>query len=166
MASELLLETIAMLKQRISIRGDYLARNEVPTRQMLVDPLLRALGWDFEDTDRVSLEHPVRQGRIDYALRLDGVSMVAIEAKRLGTDLGDQVRLQAYRYAIQGGIKYAVMTDGNRWAMFDASIDPRLPGSALLDVVISEVEPSEGSAQIDRMSYRSIEGEIWLRFPI
>ena len=166
MPSDLLIETIAMLKQRIEIRGEYLSRNEVPTRQLLIDPMLRALGWDFEDTDRVSLEHRVKHGRIDYALLIDGVPRVAIEAKRLGTGLDDRVRRQAYGYASQSGIKYALMTDGNVWRMFDATVDPRLPECVVMDVCVGESNPDVNANEMDVLSHSALEEEMWVRVPI
>ena len=93
MPSDLLIETVTMLKQRIEIRREYLTRNESPTRQLLIDPLLDALGWDFEDSSRVVLEFPIGRLRVDYVLIVDGRPKIAVEAKRFGTALaGETIR--------------------------------------------------------------------------
>ena len=165
MPSELLVETIAMLKQRIEIRAEYLSRNEIPTRQMLVDPLLRALGWDFEDTDRVSLEHPSGRGRMDYALKIGGRLRVAVEAKRYGEELTDGMRDQVYGYARRSGSKYAVVTNGDRWEMFDTS---RYWANAVANVGETDIKVDNLYAcaeRLDRISFRRLESELFVRLP-
>ena len=45
-----------------------LKKNEAATRAVLIDPVLRALGWDTADTDMVEVEKTLDQPRVDYAL--------------------------------------------------------------------------------------------------
>ena len=165
MASELLVETIAMLKQRIDLRGEYLARNEVPTRQMLIDPLLRALGWDFEDTGRVSLEHSSGRGRMDYALIVAGRLRVAVEAKRYSVELTGGMRDQAYGYARMSGSKYAVVTNGNRWEMFDTSRHWTHRVAKIGETEIGTDNLYKCAEELDKLSFRQLESELFLRIP-
>jgi hypothetical protein len=45
---------------------------EAPTRKIIVDPLLEALGWDLRDLDEVEHEFTTVDGRaVDYALLLN-----------------------------------------------------------------------------------------------
>ena len=154
-----------MLKQRIEIRWEYLARNEIPTRQMLVDPMLRALGWDFEDTDRVSLEHPSGRGRMDYALFLRNRLQVAVEAKRFSDELTEEVKDQAYGYAIRSGARYAVVTNGDRWEMFDTSQHWSQRESRVAETEVSASETTECAERLDRISYATLESESFLHVP-
>ena len=71
----------------------YAARNETSTRYVVIDPLIRALGWDLSDIEECEVEYPVRSKRVvsnppkvDYALfNSDGEVVVLMEAKHLGT---------------------------------------------------------------------------------
>jgi len=45
---------------------------EYPTRTILIDPLLFALGWDVRDPDEVQLEYPTIDGKsVDYAMKIN-----------------------------------------------------------------------------------------------
>lgn len=81
---------------------------EHQTRKQLIDPLLRAAGWDvvpYRDGSTLTQytrsaieEYPTANGPADYALVLDGEILGIVEAKRL--TLGPQnVLTQAERYA-------------------------------------------------------------------
>ena len=49
MPLESLLELVETLRARIDEHGPALRQSEALTRAVLVDPLLRELGWDTED---------------------------------------------------------------------------------------------------------------------
>ena len=57
MALDDLKETIGTLRERIKTHRTYLEGHETRTRQVLIDPMLRMLGWDIENPDSVQLEH-------------------------------------------------------------------------------------------------------------
>jgi predicted type IV restriction endonuclease len=48
-----LLEAIKRVCERIKRYENQLRQNEMLTRYALVDPILRALGWDTEDPEQV-----------------------------------------------------------------------------------------------------------------
>ena len=65
----------------------------------LIDPLLRALGWDVFDPEVVAPEYKVAGGWADYALlRTDGKPAAILEAKKLGEALSPH-RMQMLNYA-------------------------------------------------------------------
>ena len=114
-----LIEVIELLRERIGTHGDSFRENETRTRIALIDPLLRALGWDTSDPKIVVPEYEVSGSRADYALlKSDGNPTVLVEAKRLGEPLTKH-RPQMAGYAVMSGISYAVLTDGNHWEMYD-----------------------------------------------
>lgn len=115
--------TIDELKARIKRHGRYLRKNETRTRQVLIDPLLRELGWDVEDPDSVQLEFKGKNGQPDYALVSGGVPVAVIEAKRLGVEF-ETAEGQVIKYTTDPmcrQIKLVAFTDGDDWALWRAS---------------------------------------------
>ena len=65
---------VQKLQGRIDSHGPMFRQNEALTRYALVDPLLRALGWDTENPTVVIPEFSTGEGRADYALLTDAES--------------------------------------------------------------------------------------------
>ena len=110
---------IEKLQKTIEAHRGYLAGDETRTRQVLIDPLLRKLGWDVSNPNIVQLEYRVKEQRADYVLMSKGKPVAVIEAKPLGTNLKASVIGQALAYAKLAVINYAVVTDGDIWEMYD-----------------------------------------------
>jgi hypothetical protein len=108
------------------------------TRYALVDPILRALGWDTEDPEQVVPEFSMRTGRADYALLVKGKPCIIVEAEPLKAAL-TRAAEQGVRYAVSEGIPYFVCTDGNRWVIYDTF--KRVP---LEEKIIAQAEISSG----------------------
>ena len=119
MALDDLQGVIEKLQQIIKVHRDYLSRHETRTRQVLIDPLLRELGWDVSDPAAVQLEYRVGQQWADYALMSNGQPVAVIEAKRLGRGLEDDEIMQVLNYANRDGIDYMIVTDGDHWEMYE-----------------------------------------------
>ena len=111
--------TIEKLQDKIKTHRRYLSGNETATRQVLVDPLLLALGWDVSDPNQVELEYPIKKKKADYVLMSNDEPDAVIEAKSLGTQLDDETIMQAINYANMAGIQYMVITNGDDWVMYD-----------------------------------------------
>ncbi len=114
-----LVRIVEALKKRIEVHGETLKVHETRTRMALIDPLLRALGWDTENPALLLPEYRSEIGRPDYAL-LSGPSkppLALIEAKRLGESLAKH-RLKMSTYAVDSGISYAGLTDGDQWEFY------------------------------------------------
>ena len=88
--------------------------SEQATREMAVNPVIGALGWNTFNPNEVAREFPVPGGRVDYCLRGPLGNLVLIEVKRTGTDLSEHQE-QLLRYAFDAGIQLAVLTDGLVW---------------------------------------------------
>ena len=131
-----LVEVIETLQQRIHNHGDSLRQNEIRTRVALIDPLLTALGWDVADPSLVMAEYSVGGGRADYALRTAGsIPAATFEAKRLGEPL-EPHRLQMLNYSNAAGIRYAGLTDGNSWELYEIFKQGTLEERRILEVSI------------------------------
>ena len=116
-----LVKVIETLKERIDIYGHVLRENEIRTRVALIDPLLTAIGWNTADPASVRPEYNAGAGRADYGLLGSNGQLVAsIEAKRLGESLENHEK-QIFDYAWSLKVKYAGLTDGNRWYFVDIS---------------------------------------------
>ena len=139
-----LVDAIETVKRRITEHGASLRENETRTRVALIDPILRALGWDVSDPGLVTLENPTEPGRVDYALLSGGEERprALVEAKRLGTNLQAH-RSQMVNYAVTQGIGYAGLTDGNVWEFYDVFKPTALSEKKLLDIVIADAPANE-----------------------
>ncbi len=104
------------------------------TRYALIDPILRALGWDTENPDDVIPELSTPQGRPDYALRYNNEKIVMIEAKSLNTDLS-RARDDGFRYCWQNRVPYFMITDGDIWELYDMR---EMGGKQIFRVKISD----------------------------
>ena len=144
MALDDLKEVIEKLQGMINVHGDYLSAYETRTRQVLIDPLLQALGWDVSDPGTVQLEYKLREERserADYGLMWDNKPIAVVEAKHLGKSLKDNETKQANTYANENGIPYIIVTDGDRWEMYEVFKQAALEERLLMEFQLSE-QPS------------------------
>lgn len=136
-----LVQVIETLQQRIRDHGDSLRQNEIRTRVALIDPLLTALGWDVSDPGVVTAEYAVGGGRADYALRTSGtIPAATFEAKKLGESL-EPHRMQMLNYSNAAGIRYAGLTDGNLWELYEIFRPGTLEERRILEVSITYETP-------------------------
>ena len=113
-----LLTLVEKLRERIDAHGDTLRQSEMQTRYVLIDPLLRELGWDTENPALVRPEFKVA-GKADYALLRDGECIMMVEAKKLDEPLQDKALDQAIKYCTREGTPYFSVTDGRRWEIYE-----------------------------------------------
>ena len=131
------------------------------TRYALIDPIIRALGWDTSDPKECHPEYPrpYLEGRADYCLF--GTSDVAavgsnsvapdviIESKAFRTPL-DEVGLQLQSYVEAEPVMrlgVGVITDGGNWWIYDISRSGDFAGKLVtqVDVLIGS---RRASAQV------------------
>ena len=137
-----LVQTITTLRERISKYGSELSKNEIRTRAVLIDPMLKVLGWDVADPARVTVEYDAGHGRADYGLKkgLGDAPVALVEAKRLNEPLGPHLG-QLLNYATDRGVRYGCITDGNVWEFYRAFIEGvPLEDRRLLNVTVTEGE--------------------------
>lgn len=137
-----LLTTIETIRERIRLARSGQAWNEAQTRASLIDPILTVLGWDTADPARVRHEVKSSGGRADYTLLEGQDHLVAIvEAKPIGDLLGTKDIGQTTNYANHVGAPYAVLTNGDRWVLYDVFKQAKIEDRRLLDVTVSNGEP-------------------------
>jgi KaiC/GvpD/RAD55 family RecA-like ATPase len=113
---------------------------ETDTRCKLIDPLfVEGLGWSEKDIER---EHCSKPDFIDYIFRVNGTKKFVLEAKRNGVyfdipksfsqrryvingaistakPIADAIN-QAQKYCVDIGIKYAIISNGYQYILFEA----------------------------------------------
>jgi len=94
--------------------------NEANTKNVFVQPLFEALGWDFSDINQVEAEKTIAKGRVDYIFKVNRVSKFCLEVKSLRDQLTDEHREQAISYAYNKGVTWAVLTNFDRLQVFNA----------------------------------------------
>jgi predicted transport protein len=120
------------------------ALRETPTRTIVIDPLLDALGWDVRDPDEVQLEYPtVDHKSVDYALKLNEKPALLVEAKALDDPLNDVKAItQVVGYAANDGIVWCVLTNGVRWKLYRSVEKCQAPDKLMFEVDLDPQTPS------------------------
>jgi predicted type IV restriction endonuclease len=123
--SEFVLVAEAVEKRKLHVR------NEEGTKTSLVLPFVRTLGYDDADPQEFVAEHHAdfsekMPRRVDYAIFIDGVPLIAIECKSVGSlRSDDKGQLKAYFNAVKS-VKMGILTDGIVYQFFVDSNDPNL----------------------------------------
>ena len=125
-AQDRIAEAIKALRKTRNEHEEYLKPIETRTRQLLIDPMLEALGWDVRDPAQVHLEYKGTSGKPDYALFSHGNVVALIEAKKLEIPLARIKVQQVIKYARDKALtslKYVVWTNGDHWQIWSIEED-------------------------------------------
>ncbi len=134
-------QTLATIRERI---GQHQGKgiSEEATKTALVNPLLRALGWDTEDLHQVYPEYPSVGGRVDYALLIKEEPRLLIEAKALDANLDDLKWVtQLTTYAVTTGVRWTVLTNGDEYRIYNAYAQVSLEEKLFHTVQLDDREP-------------------------
>jgi len=134
-----LLEAVEQVRGRITAFRSDLQKSEALTRYALIDPILRALGWETSDPAQVRPEFPTETGNPDYALLLNGAPLIMVEAKALGKSL-DQAKDKGFQYCWKNKVSFYVITDGNVWEGHDMR---EMGGKVILHLAVEEGSSGE-----------------------
>ena len=105
--------------------------NEESTKLFLVLPVLNALGYDVTDPTVVQPEYAAdfRDGlsdRADYVIMRDGAPVIAVECKKVGTDLAaNRGQLRGYFTALHD-VRLGILTNGLRFEFFVDCENPNI----------------------------------------
>ncbi|MGC9336876.1 MAG: DUF5655 domain-containing protein [Candidatus Cloacimonadia bacterium] len=124
---------------------------EYPTRTIFVDPLLQALGWDWDvrDPDEVELEYPTIDGKsVDYAPKINRKSVLFIEAKALNDPLTDVKAItQVVGYAANAGVEWCILTNGVNYKVYHSTERAEAPDKLLFEISLDPKETEGMSIQ-------------------
>ena len=102
----------------------FVNNHETSTRYIVIDPILRALGWELSNPTECVVEYAVaRRGnyqatRVDYVLKdATGEPAIVIEAKRIDVESDDERALDQMERYLQDipTATMAVVTNGQYW---------------------------------------------------
>ena len=156
-----LVKVIETLQKRIRSDGATIRGNELRSRTALIDPLLYALGWDAANPALVVPEYLAGGGSADYALlkmeRNAKPPIIAfIDAERLGEDLRPH-RAQTLNIANIEGVRYAGLTDGDRWELYEVFKEAPLADRRILNVSIARERPFDCAVKLQPLVWPRLE---------
>ncbi|MCX2819784.1 type I restriction endonuclease [Haladaptatus sp. F3-133] len=124
-------------------------QKELVTRENLVTPFLKALGWNVTNEDVIVEYNGDTDGYVDYQLMCDGTPFVCVEAKSLGTTIADDSNFdtsydpnaakQLRRYMRTTGSEYGVLTNGKKYVIYEDVSDDRPEEEILLSVTLGDL---------------------------
>ena len=128
--------------------------NEECTKQYLVLPFLRLLGYDPDNPNHVVAEHSADysdkyKNRVDYLLKPNGAAAIALECKPCGVDVKeDRGQIRSYFNALSGQ-RVGGLTNGLEYDFFIDSVetncmdDEPFLSVSLQSVANGEIRPDE-----------------------
>lgn len=116
------LDQIKLLASKVQNQLPHLQTEEA-TKNALVMPFIKALGYDVFDPTEVRPELDADVGikkgeKVDYAILRDGKPIILFECKRAGTDLSTVHFSQLFRYFTVTEARFAVLTNGTQYRFF------------------------------------------------
>jgi len=130
--------------------------SEDATKQSLIAPTLRALGWNVEDLDEVHPQFPTTAGGFaDYALFVDGRLRYLVEAKPLDDNLNNiKWANQLVSYASATGTRWGVLTNGNEYRIYNAYAEVPIEQKVFYSVRLQDpaTDPAEVLSLLSRTS--------------
>lgn len=156
-------EVSAWISRVRSKSASKLRNNEAQTRRVLIDPLLRVLGWDIENENEVMSEYQVYGDRADYVMLTNDRPCFLVEAKSFDANLSDIKHVvQAVNYGNTLNVPFSVLTDGKGIAVYAVHAPVQMPDKLFkyVDLTESSVEDvtevlqliSKGSVLSGRLS--------------
>lgn len=121
--------------------------NEGDTRLLVTDFLCDALGYD--KYTELTTEYQVKGEFADYGVKIDGDLIAFIEVKRVGTKLDKRHLRQAEMYAVNEGVEWIILTNGDLWQVYH--VTGALPVEIELSLDMSILR--EGTEKVDQFFY-------------
>lgn len=165
MAISQIAQTVAKI---VDLRERGRSINEANTKRTIIEPIIRALGWDTDSLDEVENEyrnHP-RDNPVDYALLIDARPVLFVEAKPLRESLDDRKWItQTISYAAVAGIDWCVLTNGAKWRIYKVNESVDAEKKLFREIDIEFVSPEEALETLslltrDNMGERHIDA-VW-----
>jgi hypothetical protein len=154
-------EAVEMVSTRMQEDGPGGRGCEMQVRYSLIDPILRALGWDLDAPNSVQVELNVKDTvtnkRRDYTFCIKGKKIAILESKRWGAmskalelrkkDRDDKIPglNQLQSYCKTSNIKVGIISDGGCWVRFRFRPNFKLykNGTSLIDYNCEKVGVNE-----------------------
>jgi predicted type IV restriction endonuclease len=124
-SNELRAGLLAVAKRSVSIMTA--CSNEESTKLYLVLPFLGLLGYDYANPYEVYPNHAQSPDcKTDFAILRDGTPVIAIDARKAGSDLFEERNKLARYFNAIADVKLAILTNGT---LFEFFVDSSTPNS-------------------------------------
>jgi hypothetical protein len=155
-------ETLLKVRDRIAElreRGDHLSEQD--TKAVLIDPILRALGWRLDELTDVRREYHVKpqDNPVDYALFIYGQPQLFVEAKAISQTLDRKSAAQAVGYAAVGGVGWCLVTNGDEYRLYNSHAQVDVDEKLFRSLRLSDPDQTEFSLETLALIAREQMGE-------
>lgn len=138
------------IRSKLEEFGDDLDNEEI-TKDVLIRPMIKALGYDSSDPTEVKAEYSVAlprggRGRADYVIFRNGKPAVVMECKALGVPLDQKIQRQMLQYALALRAFAGIVTDGDMYLCF-ANVDDEKQVDNRYYHALTLSEPKEADEQ-------------------
>ena len=158
-------EAIRQVRQQLTDypQSDYYY-NETTTRNVMVNPMLEALGWDLRNLDQCRYETDPKGEQwgkkpADYVLgNPNGRTVIVIEAKQIYnrmTTEREEDQLAGYTDGLPSGV--AVLTNGIDWYIYNLRMRRSFADKLVGEVHLLECSIAEGA----RILHRWMDASQW-----
>ncbi|MDR3136750.1 MAG: type I restriction enzyme HsdR N-terminal domain-containing protein [Coriobacteriales bacterium] len=100
---------------------------EADTRKIVQRVLTDMLGWD--EFENLTAEYQIRGQYADIVIQANGSFYAVVEIKQIGAKLNERHILQASNYAINEGVEWIFLTNGNVWQAYRIVFDDKTPST-------------------------------------
>ena len=103
---------------------------EADTRKIVSDVLCEYLGWD--KFDNVTAEQMIGSRFADYVDKTSDEEVFVVEVKQIGLKLKETHLNQARQYAVDEGIDWIILTNGDDWQVYRTKLEGKVPVTKLV----------------------------------
>ncbi|HOC39363.1 MAG TPA: type I restriction enzyme HsdR N-terminal domain-containing protein [Thermodesulfobacteriota bacterium] len=106
--------------------------------ESLVERFFENLGYRNHE------EIKYRAGRVDILIRSDQKPLIVVEVKRYwNLTKHDEAVIQGYRYALENGARYVIVTNGDYYAVFDRIRGLSMQSNFVMEFTLTDLNPNE-----------------------
>lgn len=151
-----LAEAVSRLAQHLA-DWNSVGLNEAQTSQVVVLPVLQALGYDIWNPFEVAAQSHSGGGNAAYApdftVKLADRTCFVVEVKALSKEFSPNDTTQAVNYVNALGRRWAILTNGKAWHFYDNQV-PK-PAAEKLELTV-ELRDSRAANYLERLLSRSV----------
>jgi predicted type IV restriction endonuclease len=129
---------------------------EADTRKIVLKTLTELLGWD--EFENITGEYAIKGTYADYAIQKGGKVVAVVEIKQIGLKLNDNHIRQAVNYAINEGVEWVFLTNGNVWNVYRIVFEDKVPDAKFvfsLQINDASIRPAEKAGWLYLLSEES-----------
>lgn len=141
------IQELKKLSAKIPKYKDSMENNEQATKNTLIEPFIKHLGYDVSNPTEVRPEFPAdirreKGDKVDYAIFKDNEPVMIIECKPYGTDLSNDPTSQLRSYFTAVEARFAVLTDGRLYRFYtDLEQSNKMDSTPFLELNLLDVQP-------------------------